>query len=155
MAIARSGLSGRIEWRTADRPGKSSFSEHARTPVGLIRGFDLYVSTSRWEGLPLVLLEVMEQGVPIVASDVVGNRDVLKGWGYLFPAHDVAGTAAAQIRLAMDASLRADLAATGRDVRRKRFMVSRMLNELDSAYREYLVYGLPVEPDGDRDLLPP
>ena len=27
----------------------------------------------------------MEQGVPIAASDVVGNRDVLKGWGVFFP----------------------------------------------------------------------
>ncbi len=126
--------------RVADcgQAGKVVFLGARTDACQLIRGFDLYVSTSRWEGLPLVLLEVMEQVVPIVASDVVGNRDVLKGWGYLFPANDVAGTAAAQIRLAMDASLRADLATTGKDVRRKRFMVSRMLNELDSAYREIL-----------------
>jgi glycosyltransferase involved in cell wall biosynthesis len=104
----------------------------------LIRGLDLYVSTSRWEGLPLVLLEVMEQGVPIVASDVVGNRDVMKGWGCLFPACDAAGAAAAQIRLATDCSLRTALAMRGRDMRRKWFTCTRMLNELDSAYREIL-----------------
>jgi glycosyltransferase involved in cell wall biosynthesis/O-antigen ligase len=105
---------------------------------GLIRAFDLYVSTSRWEGLPLVLLEVMEQGVPIAASDVVGNRDVLKGWGHLFPAHDAAGAAQAQIRLAMDGPLRAQLAATGLEVRRRCFGLPRMLDELDCAYREIL-----------------
>ena len=104
----------------------------------LIRAFDLYVSTSRWEGLPLVLLEVMEQAVPIVASDVVGNRDVLQGWGYLFPAQDVSAAAAAQIRLGTDASLRAKLAATGQEVRRTCFTPSRMLTELESAYREIL-----------------
>ena len=49
----------------------------------LIRGFDLYISTSRWEGLPLVLLEAMEQGVPVVASDVACNRDILEGWSVL------------------------------------------------------------------------
>ena len=111
----------------------------ARTDAcGLIRAFDLYVSTSRWEGLPLVLLEVMEQGVPIVASDVVGNRDVLKGWGCLFSAGDVSSAAAAQIHLATDHSLRAAIAAAGQDVRRKHFTCSRMLKELDSAYREIL-----------------
>jgi glycosyltransferase involved in cell wall biosynthesis len=104
----------------------------------LIPAFDLYVSTSRWEGLPLVLLEVMEQGVPIAASDVVGNRDVVKGWGYLFPAHDVAEVAHAQIRLVTDAPLRRKLAASGRDVRRSRFTMPRMLGELDHAYREIL-----------------
>jgi glycosyltransferase involved in cell wall biosynthesis len=39
---------------------------------------DAYLSTSRWEGLPLAVLEAMANGVPIVASDVVGNRDILK-----------------------------------------------------------------------------
>ncbi|HET6674931.1 MAG TPA: glycosyltransferase [Nitrospiraceae bacterium] len=127
-----------------DRVADSGQSEKvvflgARTDAcDLLRVFDLYVSTSRWEGLPLVLLEAMEQGVPIVASDVVGNRDILKGWGCLFPACDVMGAAAAQVRLATDASLRASLAKTGQDVRRKRFTCSRMLNELDSAYREIL-----------------
>ena len=126
--------------RMADRgqAGKVVFLGARSDACRLIRAFDLYVSTSRWEGLPLVLLEVMEQAVPIAASDVVGNRDVLKGWGCLFPAHDASGAAEAQIQLATDPSLRAKLAAAGRDVRRKCFTVSRMLNELDSAYREIL-----------------
>jgi glycosyltransferase involved in cell wall biosynthesis len=124
----------------ADRgqAGKVVFLGARSDACRLIRAFDLYVSTSRWEGLPLVLLEVMEQGVPIVASDVVGNRDVLKGWGYLFPAQDVAGAAEAQIQLATDLSLRAKLAATGQEARRKCFTRSRMLGELDNAYREIL-----------------
>lgn len=104
----------------------------------LIPGFDLYVSTSRWEGLPLVLLEVMEQGVPIVASDVVGNRDVLGGWGVLFTANDVAAAAAAQVRVATDASLRAHLIETGRHVRRTEFSLSRMLAVLDGVYCDVL-----------------
>lgn len=104
----------------------------------LIPGFDLYVSTSRWEGLPLVLLEVMEQGVPIVASDVVGNRDVLGGWGVLFTANDSAAAAAAQVRVATDAGLRAQLIETGRHARHTEFSLSRMLAILDGVYGEVL-----------------
>ena len=104
----------------------------------LIRAFDLYISTSRWEGLPLVLLEVMEQGVPIVASDVVGNRDVLDGWGALYPPNNSAAAADAQVRLATDVLLRQRLAAAGREVRLTRFSLSRMLADMDRAYVEIL-----------------
>ncbi|MBI4002825.1 MAG: glycosyltransferase family 4 protein [Nitrospira defluvii] len=104
----------------------------------LIRAFDLYISTSRWEGLPLVLLEVMEQGVPIVASDVVGNRDVLEGWGVLYAPNDSCAAADAQVRLATDESLRQRLVAAGREVRLTRFSLSRMLADMDRAYVEIL-----------------
>lgn len=111
----------------------------ARTDVvSLIRAFDLYISTSRWEGLPLVLLEVMHQGVPIVASDVVGNRDVLEGWGILFAPQDPGAAADAQVRLIGDRALRQQVAAAGREVCRTRFSLSVMLAEMDRAYLEIL-----------------
>lgn len=97
---------------------------------------DMYISTSRWEGLPLVLLEVMDRDVPIVASDVVGNHDVLEGWGVLFPPNDSGAAARAQIALAKNAEMRAALARRGRRVLHERFMLSRMLRELDCVYRD-------------------
>lgn len=52
---------------------------------------DLYVSTARWEGLPFALVEATSIGLPIVASDVVGNNEVcLDGQnGLLFPIENV------------------------------------------------------------------
>lgn len=38
---------------------------------------DAYLSTARWEGLPLALLEAMAAGIPILASNVTGNKDVI------------------------------------------------------------------------------
>lgn len=61
------------------------------------------------------MLEAMEQGIPIVASDVIGNRDVLQGWGMLFNANDPKAAGEAQIRLALDAPLRARLTKLGRE----------------------------------------
>lgn len=51
----------------------------------------VYLTTARWEGLPLAVLEAMSLGIPTVASDVVGNRDaVVEGvTGYLYPLGDV------------------------------------------------------------------
>lgn len=102
----------------------------------LVGGCDLYVSTSRWEGLPLVLLEVMASGVPIAASKVVGNEDVLEGWGVLFTPEDAAAAAQAQVALARDSVRREVLGNRGLVVLRERFGLSRMLQELDSVYRE-------------------
>lgn len=53
------------------------FAGFVSDPVKYIAKSNLYLSTSRWEGLPLSLLESMSVGVPIVATDVVGNKDVI------------------------------------------------------------------------------
>ncbi|MDR3412234.1 MAG: glycosyltransferase [Formivibrio sp.] len=45
---------------------------------------DIYIQTSRWEGLPVAVIEAMAAGLPVVATNVVGNRDLVKdgktGW---------------------------------------------------------------------------
>lgn len=45
----------------------------------------IYLQTSLWEGMPVSILEAMATGLPIVASDIIGNRDLLENGrtGYL------------------------------------------------------------------------
>ena len=47
---------------------------------------DIYLSTSRWEGLPYALIEAQSLGIPIVATNVVGNNEVVENGksGFLF-----------------------------------------------------------------------
>ena len=47
---------------------------------------DYYVSNSRWEGMPLTVLEAMCLKIPCLVSNVVGNNDLIQKdfSGYLF-----------------------------------------------------------------------
>lgn len=46
--------------------------------VDLLHSSDLFVFPSLQEGLPVALMEVMAAGFPCVASDIRGNRDLMK-----------------------------------------------------------------------------
>ena len=52
---------------------------------------DLMVLPSEYEGMPMVILEALAMGVPVVATDVGNNRDVLErsGGGVVVPVGDV------------------------------------------------------------------
>ncbi len=52
---------------------------HLENVWAVMRRFDVFVLPSLYEGLPFTLLEAMALGVPAVATDVVGTRDVLRG----------------------------------------------------------------------------
>lgn len=60
-----------------------------RTDVlSLLHEADVVVLSSHYEGLSLSSLEGMASGKPFVASDVPGLRDIVGGYGVLFPHED-------------------------------------------------------------------
>jgi glycogen(starch) synthase len=72
----------------------------------------------RHEGMPLVVLEAMCAGAPVVASDSGGIREIVRDGetGLLVPAGSTTALAESLARLRAEPSLRARLAAGGRRV---------------------------------------
>lgn len=62
--------------------------------AALFRNAALFVLPSDLEGLPIVLLEALAYGVPILASDISPNKEVLGDNGEYFAAGDVASLSA-------------------------------------------------------------
>jgi glycosyltransferase involved in cell wall biosynthesis len=56
----------------------------------LMQGADAFVMSSTWEGTPNVVLEAAASGLPVVATDVGGNPDIILNGesGYLVPPRD-------------------------------------------------------------------
>lgn len=51
--------------------------------VNIYKNSNIFISTSNGEAFPLTVLEAMALGLPIIASDVKGNHDVVKNVGIL------------------------------------------------------------------------
>ncbi|MBA1276620.1 MULTISPECIES: glycosyltransferase [Pseudomonadaceae] len=61
--------------------------------------FDVFALTSDHEPFGMVLLEAMAAGVPVIASDCGGGREVVGGVGTLFPLGDAAVLAEGLVRM--------------------------------------------------------
>jgi glycosyltransferase involved in cell wall biosynthesis len=101
--------------------------------------FDAFLMASANEGTPVVAIEALAAGRPVVGTRVGGMAHVVRDGesGFLVEAGDVDGLAGALERLARDPELRARMGAAGRDVV-DRFSVDRLVADVDALYRELL-----------------
>jgi glycosyltransferase involved in cell wall biosynthesis len=54
----------------------------------LLKGSDIVVLSSKYEGLSLSSIEGMASGKPFIAADVPGLKEIVVGAGLLFPQGD-------------------------------------------------------------------
>ncbi|MGD2049244.1 MAG: glycosyltransferase, partial [Chloroflexota bacterium] len=81
----------------------------------LLAAADLYVSSSRWEGLSVATLEAMAAGVAVVATAVGETPEILTGeMGILVPPNDPENLAEALANLLADPNKRRDLGSKAR-----------------------------------------
>jgi len=90
------------------------FTGYRSDIANVMAAFDVYVQSSLWEGLPIVLLEALASGMPIIATNVGGNPEVVEdgGGGLVVPPANADALAAAMMRVAGDSQLRAGARTT-------------------------------------------
>jgi sugar transferase (PEP-CTERM/EpsH1 system associated) len=104
----------------------------------MLSAMDIFVQASRAEGMSNTLLEAMAAGLPLVASNVGGNSEVIVNGetGYLFPPGDRAALVHHLDGLMGSAQLRSRLGRTGRQRALRELNVHRMLDQYRKLYRE-------------------
>ncbi|RTI04092.1 glycosyltransferase family 1 protein [Thermus scotoductus] len=106
----------------------------------LLAEVQVFVLTSNWEGLPLVVLEAMRAGLPVVATDVggVGEAVVEGKTGFLVGRKDEAGLRERLCLLLENPALRASMGEAGRRRYEEAFTLERMFLETWRVYEEVL-----------------
>jgi glycosyltransferase involved in cell wall biosynthesis len=121
-------------------PDKVHFLGHREDVLNLLPHFDVLWSTSMFEGQSNSVLEAMAAGVPVVATDIPGTRDlVVPGeTGYLVPVGDRAGITRHTNRLLDDPALAARLGQAGQQRVQREFSVEKMVQGYVELYRAIL-----------------
>jgi glycosyltransferase involved in cell wall biosynthesis len=106
-------------------------------PAQLLAAADLFVSTSKWEGMPLAALEAAARGLPLILTDVPGNRDLADAGteAILVPAGDGDAVAAAIQQLADDPPLRARMGEAASAIARRTFTPEALAEDVLAVYR--------------------
>jgi len=127
--VARSGLSERVH-----------FAGYRADRIAMLKGFDVFVLPSWREGIPRCVMEAMAAGVPVVASDVPGNRMLIAhgDTGLLFPPADPARLADAIVTVIEQADRAKAMTRRARATVEEHFSARRMAEEYARLYEECL-----------------
>ncbi len=133
--------------RDLDLEERVVFAGHVEQARRLMRPLRFLVHTPDFEGLPYSLVEALQAGLPVIATDVPGGvpEVVDQGvTGLLVPAGDIPALADAMVRLATDEEFRARLSAGAHARYLDRFTAEGMVYAVGKMYEDVLHRGLPT-----------
>jgi glycosyltransferase involved in cell wall biosynthesis len=114
-----------MPWLTADKVDE------------MLNDADIYLSTSRYEGLPTVLLLAMEKQIPIIATNVDGNKDVIFDTINGFLCENVTEIAEKIILLAKNKEIRKQMGCKAREILKQKFDIKENIRLLERLYGRY------------------
>ena len=109
----------------------------------ILPAFDVFVHPSQFEGLPMVVLEAMAAGVPVVAEAAGGTGEVVVDHetGRLVDIGDIQGLASAVTDLLDNRAVAAQLAASGRRLVALHHDAATRMRAIETLYLGLLVAG--------------
>lgn len=128
----------RLKQKSVEDNVNINFVGFAECPMPYLKSADLYLSTSRFEGLPYALIEAASVGLPIVATDVVSNNEVVHHNynGLLFKSEQDAIDAIKT--LSQNADLLNKYSINSRELYLKSFTIERMISSIVDTYVQVL-----------------
>lgn len=108
--------------------------------LDLLSSFDVFVLSSLSEGLSVALLEAMSVGIPVIATDVGGNKDILQAGhnGILVPTKDSEKMAEEIFKVLTDTKLSSSLGRAAMKTVRTEYSMSRMVGAYMDIYSKAL-----------------
>ncbi|MEI6085567.1 MAG: asparagine synthase (glutamine-hydrolyzing) [Verrucomicrobiota bacterium] len=106
----------------------------------LLNTFSLFTLSSTTEGLSMTMIEALATGLPLVATDVGGNREIVNApeCGLIVPARDPAALAATYLELLRDPDRRAEMGRAGRQRVIDHFSLQAMVRHYINLYENLL-----------------
>jgi len=98
--------------------------------------FDVFVMSSRREGLPNSILEAMALGVPVVTTDVAGAKELVVNneTGFVVDQKDIQGLASSILKILDHESVRSSMARAGRERVENDFSFLQRLRKIEDLY---------------------
>lgn len=128
--------------------GAVEFLGLRRDVASWLNAADAYVMSSAWEGMSNALLEAASTALPIVATDVGGNREIVlhEQSGYLVPPHNSEALAEAMLRLMMlPEHERLEMGQAGRAHVVANFEIEQIVDRWEQLYNQLLEQkGIPL-----------
>ncbi len=105
----------------------------------LLTAIDIFTLVSRWEGLPIGLLESMAMKSAIIASKVDGTKEFLSDGenGFLVEKEDEESFANCILKLAENENMRIQFGEAVHKLAKEKFAVDRMVDETQKIYANY------------------
>jgi glycosyltransferase involved in cell wall biosynthesis len=99
---------------------------------------DIFVLPSLWEGFSIVLLEASALGLPIIATDVGGNSEIIQDNhnGMIIQSKDIPSLIKAIETLYLDAGLRQKLSLNAKSSFKEKFTIDSMVNGYKVIYHQ-------------------
>ncbi|MBZ4669173.1 MAG: hypothetical protein PWP07_1764 [Epulopiscium sp.] len=115
------------------------FLGYRRDIPGILWAGDAFILTSKREGLPRAVMEAMAAGLPIIATDIRGNKDLITHGeeGYLVPIGDIEKTKEAILKIMKDSEQVKEMRHKVKE-KIKTYSIENTLLEMDKIYRIFI-----------------
>lgn len=121
---------------------KAIFTGLRKDVLDLLKITDIVILPSLREGLPIIALEAMASKLPVIATKVGGNPEVIvdNHTGILIPSQNTVALVKAIERLAKDKALRAHLGENGYTRLKEHFSAEKMVQATEGLYQKIYIH---------------